>query len=131
MNLSRPAPMPLKIVAYLYLIEGFLWLELAVAQTVTNHFVLPPVIFVPLVGWGLLKLNTACYQWAVAWCFICLFICLFLLWWAFAGSVRLLVFNGVYWLPAVAGIIGVVKLAQLRILLSAPVHAVFYLREAK
>ncbi len=128
MNPPRRVPQSLKIVAYLFMIEGFLWMSSMVVSAVEGKLWFNPLIFVALIGWGLLKVNFRSYLWAQAfiWFELVLSSCLvFLCWWLitfYNQPVRDFIV-----ILILCGLMIALKLGQLWVLLSPPVHRAFSL----
>src|SRR5215212_9961153 len=86
MNPIRRVPHALKIVAYLFMIEGFLFFASMVTRTLSGKYILNLGVFAAWVGWGLLKLNPRSYRWAF------IFVWFYLVLFAIGGLVSLLSF---------------------------------------
>jgi hypothetical protein len=61
------APQALRLVAYSFMVEGFLCLASMVAISLVGKVFINPGVFAALVGWGLLKMNVRSFRWA---CFL-------------------------------------------------------------
>lgn len=129
MNPSRRAPQQLKIVAYLFMIEGFLCLATLVTVWRGLGWVNIFGVGAIPIGWGLLKLNLRSYRWAFVsiWYYLLLAVTIGMLLVLQAGTGE----SG--WPDAVGFLIGacifILKAWQLNILHSPPVGRAFELRD--
>ena len=58
---SRHAPQQLKIMAYLFMIEGFLWFASMIVLALSRILFFNPCVLIIFIGWGLLCLKRWAY----------------------------------------------------------------------